>query len=295
MKATGSSSWTSVEVISTESTGPSYYPDVSCDRDGNLHVVYYDSTDYLSSGVDSDIFYKKRSASTSNWGIAEVISTESDADSSTPKICVTEDEHLYVIWADDADYDLSGADSDIFFKQKKPSDDWETATVLSWFSDDHCFEPEIACEENGRIHVVWKDYSNILNSGLDKDIIYTMYAPNLDSWTTPYLVSSMCNLDSSYPYIAVDKFGDIHIVWRDLTPIGASGSDTDILYRIFDSSSLTWSQALVVSTDSTTTVYDETASGYYGMAVGTQESFSPAEIITVSLYSLRFELVIFTI
>ncbi len=249
MKAAESSSWTSVKVISTESTGDSEIPEIACDSNGNLHVVYWDETDYLSCGVDKDIFYKKWSSSSSTWGVAEVVSTESDDESSNPQICVADDGHIYVVWTDDSDYDFCGTDRDIFFKHKPIGEDWSTTVVLSWLSDQGSTFPSMICENNGRIHVVWADFSDILDTGIDWDILYCMYAPILESWTNIELVSEMCDDDSGKPDITIDKFGDLHIAWHDPTPYGSSGSDWDILYRIKEGVTGTWSQTFVVSTD----------------------------------------------
>ncbi len=76
-----------------------------------------------------------------------------------------------------------------------------------------------------------------------------MYAPNLDSWTNIEVVSDMCVLSSSQPAVSVDQFFDFHVVWHDSTPHGGSGSDYDVMYRILDGTSRTWSQELVVSTE----------------------------------------------
>ena len=249
MKAASSNSWTGVEIISTESTSFSGYAQIDCDGEGNLHVVWYDGTDYLSCGLDTDIFYKKWYASSSSWGVAEVVSTESDDFSNRAQICVTADEYIFVAWQDDSTFDLSGPDKDIFFKRKKPSGDWLTTEVLSWLSDSQSEYVDIECEDNGRIHAVWNDYSNILESGSDIDAFYCMYAPNLDAWTNIEVVSDMCVLSSSQPAVTVDKFGDVHVVWHDSTPHGGSGSDYDVMYRILDGTSRTWFQELVVSTE----------------------------------------------
>ncbi len=256
MKAADSSSWTSVEIISTESTGFSVYPKIDCDGEGNLHVVWYDGTVYGGSGADADIFYKKWHASSSSWGVAEVVSTESDDFSGLPQLCVTEDEHIFVAWRDNSNYDLSGVDSDIFFKRKKPSGDWLTTEVLSWSSDLHSEYVYIECEDNGRVHAVWNDYSDILDSGTDIDIFYCMYSPNLDTWTNIEVVSDMCILSSSRPSLTVDRFGDVHCVWQDSSPHGSSGSDYDVMYRIKDGTSRTWSQELVVSTENDDNSYN---------------------------------------
>ncbi|MCE7746803.1 MAG: hypothetical protein GPJ51_00270 [Candidatus Heimdallarchaeota archaeon] len=56
-------------------------------------------------------------------------------------------------------------------------------------------------------------------------------------------------LSSSQPAVSVDQFCDVHVVWHDSTPHGGSGSDYDVMYRILDGTSRTWSQELVVSTE----------------------------------------------
>jgi hypothetical protein len=51
--------WTTVEVVSTESTGNSDVPSLAIDDEGNLHIVWRDATNYAGSGSDWDIFYKQ--------------------------------------------------------------------------------------------------------------------------------------------------------------------------------------------------------------------------------------------
>jgi hypothetical protein len=51
-------SWSTTEVVSTESTMKSYRPSLAVASDGTLHVVWDDETDYDGSGSDADIFYK---------------------------------------------------------------------------------------------------------------------------------------------------------------------------------------------------------------------------------------------
>ena len=58
---TSSGSWSNTEVVSTESTGYSYYPSLHVDSSGTVHVTWYDYTDYGGSGSDGDIFYKYKS------------------------------------------------------------------------------------------------------------------------------------------------------------------------------------------------------------------------------------------
>ncbi|MCG3261038.1 MAG: hypothetical protein H7644_14885, partial [Candidatus Heimdallarchaeota archaeon] len=53
-----SSSWTTTEVVSTESSGISWYLSLAIDYAGSVHVSWYDQTNYAGSGSDLDVFYK---------------------------------------------------------------------------------------------------------------------------------------------------------------------------------------------------------------------------------------------
>jgi len=249
VKNYGETSWSAVEVISTESTLGSYIPVAAIDDSGDIHVAYYDSTDYLSCGSDIDVFYKKYHASSSSWGIAEVVSTESDDLSGVPSICVSSDGEVFIAWTDDSTFDSSGSDQDIFFKSRSLTGDWTYTSVLTWLSDGYSTQIKLACDKEGIVHAVWYDDSPMLNSGGDADIFYSTYDSELHYWTSFEVITDMCVLTSSNPDITADVFGDIHVIWHDSTPYGGSNSDADIMYRIKDSSTQTWSQEMVVSVD----------------------------------------------
>ena len=68
------------QVVSTESTAESYEPSVAVDSSGNVHVAWWDYTNYAGCGTDYDIFYK-RFVPDSGWTITEVVSTESTSHS----------------------------------------------------------------------------------------------------------------------------------------------------------------------------------------------------------------------
>jgi len=62
-----SSTWTITEVVSTESTSYSSRPTIAVDGVGNAHVAWQDDTNYNGSGSDTDIFYKRWSATSGTW------------------------------------------------------------------------------------------------------------------------------------------------------------------------------------------------------------------------------------
>ena len=54
-------SWSTTEVVSTESTEDSGYPSLMVDTDSVVHVAWQDHTEYGGAGSDTDIFYKYKS------------------------------------------------------------------------------------------------------------------------------------------------------------------------------------------------------------------------------------------
>ena len=69
-------------------------------------------------------------------------------------------------------------------------------------------------------------------------------------WTITEVVSTESTSASSFPSIAVDCKGIVHVAWRDLTDYGGSGPDFDIFYKYRDVNGV-WSITEVVSTEST--------------------------------------------
>ena len=69
-------------------------------------------------------------------------------------------------------------------------------------------------------------------------------------WTITEVVSTESTSASSFPSIAIDCYGKIHVAWRDLTNYGGSGTDFDIFYKYCDISGV-WSLTEVISTEST--------------------------------------------
>jgi uncharacterized protein YycO len=103
-----SSTWTTTEVISTESTGTSMGTSMAVDGAGNVHVAWYDYR---------DIFYKRWNATSSTWTTTEVVSTESTGPSTGPSMAVDGARNVHVAWMDNTNYGGSGTDPDIFYKK----------------------------------------------------------------------------------------------------------------------------------------------------------------------------------
>ena len=249
--------WTTIKIVSTESTGTSYSPSLAVDSAGNVHTAWQDSTDYAGAGWDTDIFYKRWDDSTSTWTTIEVVSTGSTSDSSYPSLAVDSVGNVNIAWQDFTDYAGSGTDMDIFYKCWDDStSSWTTTEVVSTESTGNSWYPSLAVDSAGNVHIAWRDDTNYVGSGTDHDIFYKRWNASSSSWTTTEVVSTESTDDSWYPSLAVDFAGSVYIAWQDSTDYAGAGWDTDIFYKCWDDSTSTWTTTEVVSTESTSASYD---------------------------------------
>ncbi len=243
--------WTTTEVVSTESTDPSRNPTITVDGTGNVHVAWFDLTNYSGSGTDRDIFYKQWNATSSTWTTTEVISTESTLDSEAPTIKVDGTGNIHIAWFDLTNYSGSGTDRDIFYKQWNTTDStWTTTEVVSTESTLDSEAPTIEVDHVGNIHIAWFDLTNYSGSGTDRDIFYKQWNATSSTWTTTEVISTESTADSYVPMIAVDGDGNAHVAWYDYTNYSGSGTDWDIFYKRWNATSSTWTTTEVVSTES---------------------------------------------
>ena len=241
-------SWTVTEVVSTESTSNSWNPSLFVDSSGTVHVAWEDYTSYGGSGMDADIFYKRKPAGGS-WSVTEVVSTESIIDSCRPSLFVDSGGTVHVAWEDYTNYSGSGWDWDIFYKRKPVGGSWSVTEVVSTESTSSSWYPSLAVDSSGTAHVAWADYTNYGGSGSDQDIFYKR-KPVGGSWSVTEVVSTESTSTSRYPSLFVDSGGTVHVAWQDDMNYGGSGSDQDIFYKRKPSGG-SWTVTEVVSTEST--------------------------------------------
>ena len=238
--------WSTTEVISTESTGDSnlgYERCIAADDSNTVHVVWQDNTNYDDSGADMDIFYKMKPDGES-WGTTEVVSTESTLESIQMSLAVESDGTVHVAWTDKTDYEGSGNDRDIFYKQKDINDGWISTEVVTTDSTGETGWSSIVVDDEGTTHVAW-----MVGSGHGSGIYYKQRL-NDGSWSYKVLISSESTANSGYPSLGIDGSSNLHVVWYDNTNYAGSGGDYDIFYKMrpYDGS---WSSTEVVSTEST--------------------------------------------
>ncbi len=233
-----SASWLVTEVVSTESTADSKEPSLCTDSLNNVHIVWEDDTSYLSSGTDSDIFYKRWDSYSSSWTITEVVSTESIDTSIMASIEIDSSNNVHVVWEDLSNYAESNTDWDIFYKKKSVSrNTWSLTEVVSFEIYEHSNVPALITDSLNNVHIVWSDVSDYADSGSDWDIFYKRYDVSSNSWALAEIVSTESTSSSSNPSLAIDSFDTIHCVWEDTTDYAGSGAITsDIFYKKFTGS-----------------------------------------------------------
>ncbi len=226
------SSWTTTEVVSTESTSLSDDSSVTTDAFGNIHVVWIDFTNYDGSGTDTDIFYKRWDASISSWTTTEVVSTESTDFSFSPSITVDSSYFIHIAWQDETDYANAGTDRDIFYKQwNSATSSWTTTGVISTESTGDSYVPKIAIDSQNNLHIVWYDYTNIVDSGSDEDIFYRRLNAKSQTWSPLEVVSTESTSGSMGSSMIVDSADQILTVWVDSTDYEEAETDQDIFFK----------------------------------------------------------------
>jgi hypothetical protein len=146
---------------------------------------------------------------------------------------------VHITWQDYTDYGGSGTDTDIFYKHwNATTATWTTTEVVSTESSNSSYRgPTLAADGSGNVHITWGDDTNYGGSGTDIDIFYKYWNATTATWTTTEVVSTESTGDSEAPTIAADGSGNVHIAWHDYTDYGSSGTDRDIFYKRFISSS----------------------------------------------------------
>ncbi|MCE7747020.1 MAG: hypothetical protein GPJ51_01380 [Candidatus Heimdallarchaeota archaeon] len=249
-------SWTLTEVVSTESTANSWYPDIAVDLFGNIHIAWQDITDYNGCGTDIDVFYKRFTNATDSWTNTEVVTTLSNDvfDKDFVTLDVDSSGNAHLAWRDASGYGASGQDYDINYQRwNATSDTWTITEVISTESfEAYSFSPSLAVDISGNIHIAWQDSYNYLGiTGTDFDIFYKRWDIGLSSWTGVEVVSTESTVSSREPSLAVDTSGNVHISWNDATNYTNSGLDWDIFYKSWNSGLNSWTGVEVVSTEST--------------------------------------------
>jgi hypothetical protein len=250
MKPSGGS-WTTTEVVSSESSGNSKFPSIAVESDGTVHVAYDDRTE-----TPGGVYYKMKSSGGS-WTDAEIISVESTNFSCESTLDIGSDGTVHV--AMNGVSDTEGWD--IYYKMKPSGGSWTDAENVTYDSTGGAYFPTLDVESDGSVHIAWDEW----DGGDIFDIYYKM-KPSGGSWTAAEAVTQT-STESCEPSLVVDQDNNVHVTWIELTPYdlldvcykskpeGGVWSITDILSS---HSECLFSSSITIDSDGTVhVIFDE--------------------------------------
>lgn len=258
--------WESIQVISepvigqNNNIGWSNTPVIAVDN-SRVHVMWGDDNDTNGAGTDFDMFYRNNLTG-SNWENIQVISepikglnTNIGYSGQGRRGIAVENSNIYAVWGDENDTNGAGTDKDIFYRCNLTGNDWEEIQVISEpvvgsnTNTDFSGASRIA-GENGKIYVVWIDYTDINGAGADRDIFFRCNLTGF-SWepiqviSEPVMGSNFNTGDTTRPYIDVEN-GKIFVTWEDTNDTNGAGTDWDLFYR-HNLTGLNWEPVQVIS------------------------------------------------
>ena len=245
--------WGTIELVSSESDDTSRDPIVSVDQSGDVHVVWRDSSNYLSAGTEYDIFYKKKNYGGS-WTITTVISEGSNSLVEGFSVVTDIENNVYITWADyTIDLLSSGIDVDLFGRYyNSTTSTWSSEKLITASSTGDSSHSYIAIDSlTGELHVVWIDSSDLLGAGSgDFDVFYCKWNFATSLMTDLTLISTGSDGNSLLPKLAFDQNHFPHVTWTDQHYYFDSDADLDIHYRYKDWLTGIWSEIELISTES---------------------------------------------
>lgn len=265
-------------------------PAIAVDSSDNVHVVFQDETDgkWNQSTSDDEIMYVLYNSTTGQWSNITVISDGyndfywNDGQSANPAITVDGNDDIHVAWEDETNGKWGNDQELMYAKYSVATGQWSNATVLSdgyngvWgWNDGNMDDIHMASDNSGNVYIVWEDFTENLNKwGDDTEVMFVEYSAGTGQWSNVSVISDgyngvwgWNNESSNDANIAVDCYGNLHVLWDDGT-IGKWGTDKEIMYATRSAASGKWSNATVIS---------DGANGNYGW--NTEDSHDPWIVI----------------
>jgi len=169
---------------------------VRVDTSGNIHVFWDDS-----SPGNGEIFHKKSTDGGASWTTKRI--TWNSGNSGNPDVLIDTGGNIHVAW-----YDNTPGNSEIYYKKSADGGaTWASTKRLSWNSESSA-HPRIAVDGSEYIHVVWQDFT----PG-NAEIFHSVSTDSGMTWAAKRLTWS--SEASTYPAIAADISGSIHVFWAE--------------------------------------------------------------------------------
>ena len=214
----------------------------------NVNNVY--SLDDDTIQTTSELQYEKDDWT---WTDYELLTASSNHYSNEPHIIGDVNNDIHLVWIDFTDNLLgSGSDQDIFYQYYDHSiEAWSPIELVSTESAGSSVDPRIVIDQSGTLHVLWLDTTDYLGAGIDRDVFYKTRSP-LGVWSAASVVTTTSTDYIDHLEVIIDEDDNLHVTYYDLTDnLLGSGTDSDIFYHQFNSSTSSWTTHYLISTEST--------------------------------------------
>lgn len=193
---TGSSLTSDIRLTSDQFI--SFYPSISKDQSGNIHIVWLDDRD-----GNSEIYYTKLD-NNGNTVVDDTRLTTDSSDSALPAIAADSSGNLHVVWVDGRD-----GNAEIYYKKLDSSGAPLTQDIRLTTDPAISWQPTIAVDSNNLVHAAWVD-----DRDGNSEIYYTKLDNNGNTVVDDTRLTTDAS-DSSYPSLARDFLNNLHLVWLD--------------------------------------------------------------------------------
>ena len=206
MKSTdGGATWSAGEVLTFSDFNECHEPTIFVDSFDNLHLVASQPPWWIP-GTDPEICYKKSADAGVTWTDDRLITSNSGY-SVKPKIAVDSSNNPHVVWCDN-----TPGNYEIYYQKSTDGGaTWTTSKRLTRNSG-WSYSPDIAVDSSDNPHVVWHD-----TTPGNYEIYYKKSKNRGATWTTSKRLTWTSGI-SQEPDIAVDSYGNLHLVWQDSRP-----------------------------------------------------------------------------
>lgn len=226
--------WSTAEMVSDLSLAHAYKPEIQLDSQENILIAWHDSTDIISAGADSDVFFRKLDSDLTTWSSTQLISSVSDSESYRARMATSTDGVIHIVWYDYSDYLESGVDGDIFHRKYDPSSNsWSITDVISTESTGNSLNVEIGIDGLNYLYLAWEDFTLVGGPSSQENIFFKYLDLNTNEWSSLSVLTYEHEGIASYPVIATDSLGHVHLIFLDTSSILGSSTDRDVFYRKF--------------------------------------------------------------
>ena len=252
LTVTETQTWSALKRL-TWNSGDSSNPFLVIASPTNFYLVWHDDP----TG-NMEIYFKKSTNGGTSWG-APVRMTWNSGYSNTPRLCLSPNSNLHVVWFDDT----SGADEVYYKRSINGGTSWSSPERLTW-NTNNSRRPWIVSNSNNNLFIFWYD-----SVGFNSDIYYKKSTNNGTSWGTLSRFTWTAT-QNTHPVAAINSSDHIHVAWFDGGTVKEiyhksstdGGSSWSATHRLTWNTGKTYSPALAIdSNDDLHIVYDDDTAG----------------------------------